>query len=68
MKSNAPFALKNPKAVIIRVIHSSKRNSFVHSEMEVFCKKSNPCMSLKVVVKFLKGIDLSGRTVQKSTS
>lgn len=58
MKSDAPFALKKTKAVIIRVIHSSKKNSFAHSEMEVFCKKSNPCMSLKMVVKFLKGIDL----------
>lgn len=59
---------KNPKAVVIRVIHSSKRGSFVPSEIEVFCKKSNSCKNLKVTVKFLKGIDLNGRTVQKLTS
>lgn len=60
--------LKKPKAVVIRVIHSSKRYSFVPSEIEVFCKKSNLCKNLKVMVKFLKGIDLNGRTVQKLTS
>lgn len=59
--------LKKPKAVI-RMIHSSKRYSFVPSEIEVFSKKSNLCKNLKVMVKFLKGIDLNGRTVQKLTS
>lgn len=39
MKSNVPFALKKTKAVVIRVINSSKRYSFVPFEIEVFCKK-----------------------------
>lgn len=68
MKSSVPFAFKKIKAVIIRVIYSSKRSSFVHSEIEVFCKKENSCKTLKVTVKFLKGIYLSGSTVQKLTS
>lgn len=38
------------------------------SEIEVFSKKSNLCKNLKVMVKFLKGIDLNGRTVQKLPS
>lgn len=38
VKNSVPFAFKKIKAVIIRVIYS-KRSSFVHSAIEVFCKK-----------------------------
>lgn len=55
MHSNVPFPLKKPnKPVMNRVIHSSKRNSLVHSEIEVSCKNSSLCN--KKVIKFWKGI------------